>query len=215
MSGFSLKQADEMYMQRAIDLAAAQLGQTAPNPAVGCVIVLDNEIIAEAATGVGGHPHAEEKALADLVERNLSGATAYVTLEPCNARSSGAHGCSDRLISSGIGRVVVAQKDPHPTARNGIEKLRTAGVQVDLGVLENKAARLTAGFFHLLEKGYPLVIVGEDNSNSDADFELQNDERIEDALLRLGRLGITRIHLHSKDQLVEELVRREIKLVRE
>ncbi|MDB5492824.1 MAG: ribD, partial [Phenylobacterium sp.] len=83
---------DQTYMRRAIALARAKLGRTAENPAVGCVIVRDGEIIGEGATGDGGRPHAEEVAL-DQAGPSARGATAYVTLEPCGARSSGAASC--------------------------------------------------------------------------------------------------------------------------
>ena len=83
---------DIRFMGRAIALAKARMGQTWPNPAVGCVIVRDGEIVAEAATASGGRPHAEEQAVPAAGER-ARGATAYVTMEPCGARSSGRTSC--------------------------------------------------------------------------------------------------------------------------
>src|SRR5678816_330993 len=101
---------DEDYMRRAIALASANVGGTGENPAVGCVLVREGAVVGSAATGEGGRPHAEEAALAaagDLAR----GATAYVTLEPCAERSSGAASCSERLAAAGVARVVVACRD--------------------------------------------------------------------------------------------------------
>lgn len=133
-------------MQRALDLAAAQAGRTAPNPSVGCVIVADGAVIGEAATADGGRPHAEEQALAQAGAL-ARGAIAYVTLEPCAQRSSGAPSCTDLLIQAGIARVVIATRDPHPNAAGaGIARLRAAGVVVEEGDLEAEARALNAGF---------------------------------------------------------------------
>ena len=108
-------------MARALELARSHLGKTAPNPSVGCVIVDDGEIVGEAVTGVGGRPHAEEVALKIAGER-ANGATAYVTLEPCNARSAGALSCSQLLVQAGVARVVVACEDPHPLGAHGVSR---------------------------------------------------------------------------------------------
>ncbi|RYF88516.1 MAG: riboflavin biosynthesis protein RibD, partial [Caulobacteraceae bacterium] len=101
---------DETHMRRAIALAEAQLGRTAPNPAVGCVIVRDDLVVGEGATGDGGRPHAEELALSQAGNK-AKGATAYVTLEPCGERSGGGASCSSLLIAHGVSRVVVASAD--------------------------------------------------------------------------------------------------------
>ena len=133
---------DETHMRRAIGLAQARVGQTAENPAVGCVIVADGQVAGEGATGEGGRPHAEEVALA-LAGESARGATAYVTLEPCAERSSGAASCSERLASSGVARVVVACRDASPYASGGgLERLRGEGLAVEVGVLADEAAAL-------------------------------------------------------------------------
>src|SRR5215510_324791 len=117
---------DERFMTRALELAQAQLGKVAPNPSVGCVIVSeDGEIVGEGATGAGGRPHAEEIALQAAADK-ADGATAYVSLEPCNARSSGALSCSQLMIASGVSRVVIACEDPHALAAHGISRLGAA-----------------------------------------------------------------------------------------
>ncbi len=132
---------DERWMRRALALAAARGADAEPNPAVGCVLVKDGQLLAEAATAPGGRPHAEEQALAATAAP--MGATAYVTLEPCGARSSGAPSCAERLVTAGIARVVVGCRDPHPLASGrGLARLVAAGVPVTLGVLEDEAQAL-------------------------------------------------------------------------
>lgn len=124
-------------MRQAIAVAVTNLGKTAPNPVVGCVIVRDGVVLASAATAPGGRPHAEEQALAGLDAR---GATAYVTLEPCGARSTGGASCSLRLVEAGVTRVVIACEDPSPFASGqGIERLRAAGVTITSGTLGDEA----------------------------------------------------------------------------
>lgn len=124
-------------MRRAIEIALGNLGKTAPNPVVGCVIVRDGVVLAEAATAPGGRPHAEEQALRGIDAR---GATAYVTLEPCGERSTGAASCSLRLVEAGVRRVVIACEDPSPFASGqGVERLRAAGVRVESGLLAAEA----------------------------------------------------------------------------
>lgn len=133
-------------MRRAIALARVQVGLTGDNPAVGCVIVADGVVVGEGATQAGGRPHAEEVALAragDLAR----GAVAYVTLEPCGMRSSGAASCSERLAEAGLARVVVAREDASTFASGqGAERLRAKGVVVELGLLADEAAALYAGY---------------------------------------------------------------------
>jgi len=124
-------------MRRAIAVALTNLGKTAPNPVVGCVLVRDGQVLAEAATAPGGRPHAEEQALQDIDAR---GATAYVTLEPCGERSSGVPSCSERLVAAGVARVVYACEDTSPLASGrGSERLVAAGVLVERGLLAEQA----------------------------------------------------------------------------
>lgn len=133
-------------MRLAIDLAAAQVGRTGANPAVGCVIVRGQDVLGQGATGDGGRPHAEEIALAAAGDR-ARGATVYVTLEPCAERSSGALSCSQRLIGAGVARVVVACEDASVLAAGlGAERLRAAGVVVETGLLSDEAATLYANY---------------------------------------------------------------------
>ena len=133
---------DQKYMGRAIALARTHLGQTGANPSVGCVIVKDGLVVGEGVTAIGGHPHAEEQAL-DQAGEKARGAVAYVTLEPCGLRSSGAPSCSQRLTTSAVAEVVVACEDASALASGqGAERLLAAGIKVRLGVLEAEASPL-------------------------------------------------------------------------
>jgi pyrimidine deaminase RibD-like protein len=143
---------DDAFMQRALALAAPGVGRTGANPSVGCVIVKDGFVAGEGATAVEGRPHAEELALSQAGV-NARGATAYITLEPCAKRSTSASSCSDRLIQAGIARAVIATGDPHPFAAGvGVERLRAAGVAVELGLMQAEARAQNAAFFAQWDK---------------------------------------------------------------
>jgi pyrimidine deaminase RibD-like protein len=138
---------DVDFMRRALSLASPGVGLTGANPSVGCVIVKDGVVVGEGATAIRGRPHAEETALAQA-GTNARGATAYVTLEPCAKRSTGAASCSDILIAAGVSRVAIAVGDPHPFAAGvGVERLRAAGVNVEIGLMQDEARLLNADFF--------------------------------------------------------------------
>ena len=143
-------------MRAALALAARGLGNTRPNPTVGCVIVRDGAVVGRGWTAPGGRPHAETEALrraGDLAR----GATAYVTLEPC-CHWGRTPPCTDALIAAGVRRVVVALRDPDPRMDgHGLQRLREAGVVVEEGLLRDEAARLNAGFLKRLARGLPLV----------------------------------------------------------
>ncbi len=144
-------------MRHALRLAERALGQTAPNPAVGCVILSrDGRIVGRGSTGRGGRPHAEAVALGEAADA-ARGATVYVTLEPC-AHHGRTPPCTDALLQAGIGRLVAAVGDPDPRVNGaGFERLRAAGVEVVTGVLEKEAAALNAGFFLRVRDERPLV----------------------------------------------------------
>ncbi len=148
---------DERWMSRALALAERVRGATSPNPAVGCVIVRGGEVVGEGATSPPGGPHAEVVALRTAGER-ARGATAYVTLEPCDHRGRTGP-CSLALIEAGVDRVVAATSDPDPRAAGGARRLRSAGVVVDTGIAEDEARAQNAAFFHSRETGLPLVTV--------------------------------------------------------
>jgi diaminohydroxyphosphoribosylaminopyrimidine deaminase/5-amino-6-(5-phosphoribosylamino)uracil reductase len=194
---------DDRFMARALELARAQLGRTAPNPAVGCVIVRNGQIVGEGATGPGGRPHAEEIALGAAGER-ADDACAYVSLEPCSTRSSGALSCSQRFVEAGIARVVVACEDPHTFGAHGISRLGAAGVEVMLGVMREEAERLNAGFFKVVRIGRPWLAIDGDTSTYDAEFDLKRDESFEAALDRLGK-SVTRVFVRPGTPIAAQL----------
>ena len=144
-------------MARAVDLGEKARGRTAPNPAVGCVIVKDGRIVGEGATAPGGRPHAEAVAL-DRAGGDARGATLYTTLEPCAHASERGPTCAQLIPAAGVGRVVIACRDPDPrTAGGGIAMLREAGIKVEQGRGEASAARSLAGYFTRIALGRPRV----------------------------------------------------------
>ncbi len=147
---------DIAHMRSALALARRGVGNTWPNPAVGCVIVKDGRVIARAVTAPGGRPHAEPAAL-DLAGKAVGGATVYVTLEPC-CHWGRTPPCTDALVNAGVARVVIATRDPDPRVDGaGIAKLRAAGVEVQEGVLRDEADEIAAGFRTRVREGRPLV----------------------------------------------------------
>lgn len=189
----SWSDADRGFMAQAIELAKGRMGETWPNPAVGCVLVQDGRIIAQAATAPGGRPHAEEQAV-PAAGAEVVGATAYVTLEPCGARSSGRKSCAHFLAEAGVARVVVACLDPSPfAAGRGTERLRTAGLTVETGLLAEEAVVLCEGFLHRLETGRPLVRVSADGVGFDGRFVASPKADLVTELKRLGEAGYTRL----------------------
>lgn len=195
---------DVRFMTRALALARAQLGRTSPNPSVGCVLVVDGAIIAEGATSDGGRPHAEELALSAAGDR-ARGATAYVTLEPCNQRSGGTASCSSLLLEAGVSRVVIAVDDPHPLGAHGAKHLASAGVTIEYGLLGSEAERLNAGFFKRTATGRPWLAIDGDASSYDSEFDLARDETYESALDRLGAKGLTRLFVRPGTALAAQL----------
>lgn len=148
--------ADVPHMRAALAVAARGLGNTWPNPAVGCVLVKDGQVLARGWTQPGGRPHAEVEALARAGEA-ARGATAYVTLEPCS-HTGRTPPCCDALIRAGVARVVCAMRDPDPRVDGrGFARLRQAGIEVLEGVLEPEARRFQAGFIRRVSEGLPLV----------------------------------------------------------
>jgi len=147
---------DESHMLAALSLARRGLGQTAPNPSVGCVIVKDGLVVGRGNTAPGGRPHGEIMALQAAGEA-ARGATAYVTLEPCNfAGKSGA--CTEALIAAGIARVVVGATDPHPKVNGaGLARLREAGIKVTEGVMRHECEAVAEGFILVQRHGRPLI----------------------------------------------------------
>jgi diaminohydroxyphosphoribosylaminopyrimidine deaminase/5-amino-6-(5-phosphoribosylamino)uracil reductase len=143
-------------MAAAAALGERGRGRTAPNPCVGCLIVRDEKLLGRGWTQEGGRPHAEAMALAEAGEQ-ARGATAYVTLEPCAEPGRGPS-CSDELIRAGVARVVAALRDPFPAVDGkGFDKLRAAGIAVEIGPGAAEAERCMAGFLTRQRLGRPFV----------------------------------------------------------
>src|SRR6056297_265454 len=147
---------DAQHMDRALDLGRRGMGNTWPNPAVGCVLVRNGQVIGEGWTQPGGRPHAETQALAQA-GKAARGATAYVTLAPCSH-----HGqtppCTDALIAAGVARVVAPFPDTDPrVSGRGFAALRAAGIVVETGIGTEVATEDHAGFFCRVSHGRPLL----------------------------------------------------------
>jgi diaminohydroxyphosphoribosylaminopyrimidine deaminase/5-amino-6-(5-phosphoribosylamino)uracil reductase len=148
--------ADEGWMQRALELAQRSVGLASPNPAVGCVLVIDGVVV-----GVGRHEY-DKKDHAEIVALRTAGpaargATAYVTLEPC-CHTGRTGPCIKALIEAGVARVVAATVDPNPAVSGqGLEQLRAAGISVTSGVLQSQARKLNDGFAKHIRTGLPFV----------------------------------------------------------
>lgn len=148
---------DEFWMQMALELAARGQGFVEPNPMVGCVIIKDDQLIGPGFHAAYGGRHAEVDALENCGS-DPAGSTAYVTLEPC-CHFGKTPPCCDALIAAGVVRVVVAMVDPfEKVAGRGIEKLRAAGITVDVGVAGEAAMQLNAPFIKRISDGLPWVI---------------------------------------------------------
>ncbi len=143
-------------MQHALDLARKGVGLASPNPTVGCVIVKDGAILGEGFHQYERRDHAEIVALKQAGDR-ATGATLYVTLEPCN--HTGRTGpCSEAIVKAGISRVVAAMEDPNPkTGGTGFGRLRAAGIEVTTGLLEQKAQQLNEAFAFWITTHKPFV----------------------------------------------------------
>ena len=147
---------EKNYMSLALTLALRRKGLTHPNPTVGCVIVKDGEIV-----GVGNHekaglPHAEIVALNQAGEK-AKGATMYLTLEPCTHWGR-TPPCTDAIIRAGIRKVFVATTDPNPIiAGGGVRKLRSQGIEVEVGILEEEARLVNEDFFRYISGSRPYV----------------------------------------------------------
>ena len=149
---------DEIYMQRCIDIAKRGIRAVAPNPMVGCVLVVEGKIIGEGYHERYGEAHAEVNAINNVSNQNLlKSATLYVSLEPC-AHTGKTPPCCDLLIQKGIKKVIVGTKDPNPlVGGKGIEKLKNSGIEVSEGILKDQCLELNKRFFTFHEKQRPYV----------------------------------------------------------
>jgi diaminohydroxyphosphoribosylaminopyrimidine deaminase/5-amino-6-(5-phosphoribosylamino)uracil reductase len=149
-------EAERSYMRRALELAVRARGRTSPNPMVGAVLVKDGTVVGEGFHAFAGSDHAELEAIHEA-EGAATGATMYVTLEPC-CHFGRTPPCVDQIIHAGISRVVAACEDPNPAVSGkGFATLKAAGVSVEVGLLSEEAARLNEAFFTFIRTGRPFV----------------------------------------------------------
>lgn len=145
-------------MRRALALAEDSLGRCWPNPAVGCILVKDSEIVGQGATQPGGRPHAEIVALAEA-GAGAKGATAYISLEPCSHEGKSGP-CAKAMIEAGLAKVIYSLDDPNPEVKGqGAAMLRQAGLEVASGLLAQEARQLNEGFFLTVTEGRPRVLL--------------------------------------------------------
>lgn len=148
---------DEIWMQRALDLAQLGGGFVVPNPWVGCVVVRDNVLLGEGFHAQYGGPHAEVNAFRDI--KDARGATAYVSLEPCS-HSGKTPPCADLLIKHQVSRVVICNLDPNPlVGGQGVTKLKAAGIDVHAGLLAEKGELINRRFFYFHRNHRPYITV--------------------------------------------------------
>ena len=167
----------ELFMQRCFQLAQLGLGNVAPNPLVGSIVVHNNKIIGEGYHQQYGSAHAEVNAISSVKDKTLlKDATLYVNLEPCSHYGK-TPPCADLIVSENIKQVVICNTDPNPlVAGKGIEKLKAAGIEVINGVLENEGWELNKRFFTFHTKKRPYIILKWAQSN-DGYFTKKNNEQ--------------------------------------
>ena len=151
---------DELFMHRALELAALGRGAVSPNPLVGCVVVHNGNVIGEGFHQQYGGPHAEVNAIESVTDKTLlKESTVYVNLEPCSHVGK-TPPCADMLIGHKVNRVVVSNLDSNPlVAEEGIKKLRAANIKVITGVLEKQGREFNKRFFTFIEKKRPYIIL--------------------------------------------------------
>ncbi|MEE1613126.1 bifunctional diaminohydroxyphosphoribosylaminopyrimidine deaminase/5-amino-6-(5-phosphoribosylamino)uracil reductase RibD [Microvirga sp. CF3016] len=191
---------DERFMRLAVALGERNLGLTWPNPSVGAVLVDESGeapvILSQGVTQPGGRPHAERIALETAGGRS-KGATLYVTLEPCAARSSSHHGpsCTDLIVAAGIGRLVVGVPDPSPfAAGQGPERFGRAGIPTAVGCLAAEGARLHRGHSTRILKGRPAVTVKLARSTEGFAGSRQGPRLMLTGEIANGKVHLMRVH---------------------
>ena len=146
---------DYDFMKLALDLALTAKGKTNPNPLVGAVIVKDGMVVGSGLHRKAGEPHAEVHAF-QMAGEHAKGATLYVTLEPCSHFGK-TPPCAKLVQESGVSRVVIAMRDPNPlVAGRGIKMIEEAGIEVEVGLLEDEAKKINERFIHNMIYGTPL-----------------------------------------------------------
>lgn len=149
---------DEQVMRLAVNEAKKGMGRTSPNPCVGAVIIKDGRIISKGYHKKAGTPHAEIHAL-NKAGREAEGATMYVTLEPCN-HTGRTPPCSHAVAAAGIRKVVIGMLDPNPLVDgSGAEFLRSKGITVINGILEEQCRELNRPFIKMVTESVPWVVI--------------------------------------------------------
>ncbi|HOB86869.1 MAG TPA: bifunctional diaminohydroxyphosphoribosylaminopyrimidine deaminase/5-amino-6-(5-phosphoribosylamino)uracil reductase RibD [Bacillota bacterium] len=149
---------DERFMWMALDLARQGRGRTSPNPMVGAVLVKEEEVVGSGGHLAAGTPHAEIIAL-NKAGKRARGAVLYINLEPC-CHHGRTPPCVEALIKAGVSKVVAAMEDPNPlVSGKGFQRLREAGIEVEVGLLEEQARRLNEAFIKYITTGIPFVMV--------------------------------------------------------
>ncbi len=189
---------DFYYMNMALDLAEGTLGQTSPNPVVGAVIVKNNKIIGLGAHLKAGDAHAEKNAL-EMAKEEANGATMYVTLEPCSHKGR-TEACADLIIQHKLKKIIIATLDPNEkVSGKGVKKLTTAGIEVEIGLLEERAKEINKYFFTSMTKKRPFITLKQATSldgkiatytgeskwitSSEARIEVHKDRYLHDSIL--------------------------------
>lgn len=148
---------DQDYMKRCFELAKFATGNVAPNPLVGAIIVMNNQVIAEGYHKAPGLAHAELDAIQNA-NCDLTGATIYCNLEPCCHTNKRTPPCAQRIIKEGFAKVVISNLDPNPqVAGTGVKLLRDAGIEVVTGIMESEGQQLNEIFFHHIVNKRPFV----------------------------------------------------------
>ncbi|MFN8771137.1 MAG: bifunctional diaminohydroxyphosphoribosylaminopyrimidine deaminase/5-amino-6-(5-phosphoribosylamino)uracil reductase RibD [Neisseriaceae bacterium] len=166
---------DNEYMHLAIQIAKSTIGQTAPNPSVGAVIVKNGNILSFGAHLQAGSPHAEINAINIASPNELEGSTLYVTLEPC-CHTGKTNPCTEKIIKSKIKKVVIATLDKNPlVAGKGVAQLKNAGIDVITGIFENEASEINKMFFHYINTQMPYITL-KAGLSLDGKFATSNGE---------------------------------------
>lgn len=193
---------DFRLMSAALAQARAQLGRTAPNPSVGCILARGHSVIATGATADQGRPHAERVAL-DKAGAMARSATAYVTLEPC-AHHGQTPPCAEALIEAGIARVVISCLDHDArVSGKGVALLEQAGIETVSGFLKSRAEPIYAAFFHRLKTGEASLFLDSRPLTYEAQIRSDTLDGLTHELFELGARGISRARLDPSDPLAK------------
>ena len=194
LSSDRTKQVDREFLQKALHLSKKGLGWVNPNPLVGAILVKGKTVLGKGYHKKSGLPHAEINAIQQAKQRghSLKGSTLYVTLEPC-CHHGKTPPCTDAIISSGIKRVVICEKDPNKTVcGKGISKLRKKGIKVEVGLLKEEALKQNQIYRHWITQNLPLVTL-KMSISLDGKISPGNKEKGKVFYL-IGKEALNRVH---------------------